>query len=610
MSNPISQPSRPLYFIDVPEVRKFQAVFKYNFFVKDESINDSAPLTNYVRSRTFDQFTDSDVVLKGRIPRYVKLSWAPSQLYGLPRNSQNLRRENQQGQSSNSTLIASNYKKIIFEDQISSLNFCAITLNDGAIDKKIYAFVSGAYDLHMLGEKNVSGNAKFQQIANIKDLFDASDVDFAVDAFSQPDLSYGILKKKDLRQVGSQNDTRPENIKNNLYESLKKLGVNFSLNTKIGSSIVEKSIRDPFCLYTEDLFFLKDKLREMGEISARTRGTELNELDYRPKIEFIEIFPISTISGDENYQELVGYVVDKYEVLRDGTIKEHHPIIVENSQIGNIIDVNVKYGTNYVYSIRTIAAIKMPMSNQETGEISLVKFLVSSKSSENLYVETKEMKAPPPPSDINFSWDYANQNLLIRWGSPVNSQRDIKKFQVFKRSNIEHPFELIREYDFDDSIVKYPSNENTHPKLIKKSTSPVTSFTDEEFTKESKCIYALCSIDAHGLTSNYSPQYQISFDKIKNQITKKIISHSGAPKPYPNLYLPGNGMVDVAHAHGPHSKKATLFFTPQCYEIIDSNNRMQRTVETNLTGGSYKFNFINVDNQKNEILDVKIEDIT
>lgn len=608
MTNPISQPSRPLHFIDVPEVRKFQAIFKYNFFMKDESINDSTPLINYVRSRTFDQFTDSDVILQGRIPRYVKLSWTPSQLYGLPGSSQNLRRENQQGRNNNSSLITSNYKKIVFEDQISSLNFCAITLNDGAIDKKIYAFVSGAYDLHTLGEKNFSGDAKFQKIANIKDLFDSSDVDFISDAISQADLSYGILKKKDLHQVGSQNDIRPENIKNSLYESLKRLDVNFSLNTKIGASIVEKSIRDPFCPYTEDLFFLKDKLKEMGEIANRTRGTELNELDYKPKIEFIEIFPISTIYGEENYQELVGYVVDKYEVLKDGTIKEYQPIIVENSQIGDIIDVNIKYGTKYVYSVRTIAAIKMPMSNQETGELSLVKFLVSSKSSENLYVETKEMKAPPHPADINFSWDYANQNLLIRWGLPVDSQRDVKRFQVFRRSKIEHPFELIKEYDFDDSVVLYSSNENSHPKFTTKLVAPITSFVDEEFTKESNYIYALCSIDAHGLTSNYSAQFQISFDKIKNKISKKIISHSGAPKPYPNLYLPGNGMVDVAHVHGPHSKKATIFFTPQCYEVIDSVGNAQRALETNLTGGSYKFNFINVDNQKNEILSIEIED--
>ena len=38
---PISYPSKVVTILDVPEVHKFRARFKYNFFVTDEKTNDS-----------------------------------------------------------------------------------------------------------------------------------------------------------------------------------------------------------------------------------------------------------------------------------------------------------------------------------------------------------------------------------------------------------------------------------------------------------------------------------------------------------------------------------------------------------------------------------------
>ena len=73
---------------------------------------------------------------------------------------------------------------------------------------------------------------------------------------------------------------------------------------------------------------------------------------------------------------------------------------------------------------------------------------------------------------------------------------------------------------------------------------PMRSFRDFEFDKNKKFIYALACVDAHGLTSNYSVQMEISFNRRENKLVRKLISRSGAPKPYPNAYLNRDLFID------------------------------------------------------------------
>jgi hypothetical protein len=113
----------------------------------------------------------------------------------------------------------------------------------------------------------------------------------------------------------------------------------------------------------------------------------------------------------------------------------------------------------------------------------------------------------------------------------------VKKFQVFRRASIDEPFQLLKMYDFDDSEIKAEENETVFQGLVEVQSNPSTLYIDPDFKKDSKFIYAVVSIDAHGLTSNYSDQFEVTFDRFKNRVIKKRISASGAPKPYPNMYL-------------------------------------------------------------------------
>jgi hypothetical protein len=209
------------------------------------------------------------------------------------------------------------------------------------------------------------------------------------------------------------------------------------------------------------------------------------------------------------------------------------------------------------------------------------------------------------------------QELAVTWQFPVNLQRDIKKFQVYRRSSISEPFRLLRVFDFDDSIIKTEDPDLIPAQLITTSTLPCTLYKDASFTKDSKFIYAIVAVDAHGLSSNYSMQIEVTYDKYRNRIINKIISRSGAARPYPNIYLNVDTFVDTMKMSG--YKKLNVYFDPDYAKV------QQTTVSTDGSStrspvdfdhivfsnesddNNYKLMIVNTDMQKSQTLTLKIK---
>ena len=103
-------------------------------------------------------------------------------------------------------------------------------------------------------------------------------------------------------------------------------------------------------------------------------------------------------------------------------------------------------------------------------------------------------------------------------------------------------------------------------------------------------------------------EFYVKYDNTTNKLTKKLVSHSGAPKQYPNMYVSGLGTRSSVTVSGEYTKNMQLFFTPQFYNAYDANKNNAFELNTNQNGGAYKFNFVNLDNQKNRVVTVKIED--
>ena len=81
----ISLPSRVIYSVDIPEITDFAAEFRYNFFAKDESVDEGASMKGHVvdhRPVVADQVLLHELLALGRKIRPLDLVDRP--LYPVP----------------------------------------------------------------------------------------------------------------------------------------------------------------------------------------------------------------------------------------------------------------------------------------------------------------------------------------------------------------------------------------------------------------------------------------------------------------------------------------------------------------------------------------------
>jgi hypothetical protein len=644
----ISLPSREIYSIDVPEVLRFNAAFQYNFFTPDESVSDTGGISSKLLRRSALEQDAAFIQRIGTIaPRFVVIDWKVPVIVDSTNKVSDRQQRNNVFSSNvqNGSLIADNLNKVITENEFSLNNFIGVNFHDSEIDDKIHNQVSGSYELNALSspsDPNVSHYKAAQRLSSLTPKHIKPH--FLYKALSNPSTAYNTRFF----------DSDGQRIFSDYFRKLKDVVINVQINGKFFHDIATRSIRDPNSQFAADLHSMQKFTKNLRDNSIQRASfrAQISESDFRTVVPYFDVtYGVAASNQDTQLPEIIGYIIDKVEITESGEPKVHHPIIIDNPNVASTIDYQVKYGTTYIYSIRSVAYFNVLAIDDDTNEPAIIRTLISSKPSNKIYVETIETKAPPAPSDVNFTWNYERINpataqydvtsgqpmletgkpgcLMIHWTFPPNSQRDIKKFQIFRRRNINHPFELIKVYDFDDSARRFPDRENPDPRLVERLTSPCTFYFDDDFFTgnhnfhdsssgkdpeherhpySSTYIYAVAAIDAHGYTSNYSAQFEVWFDPFKNKLQKKLISHSGAPKPYPNLYLEADAFVDTIRVAGPHTKKARLIFNPEYYYVTDDQSRMTQILSTKQTGGNYKLQFINLDNQKSAVTTIAIDD--
>jgi hypothetical protein len=632
----VSLPTKEIYSLDVPEVTKFTAEFKYNFFVPDEAVSDTAGVPSKFLERPTDQI-DSNFIQQSvtRVPRIVFFKFKTSIISNVGNvvTDVSQRENNTSSGVQYGSLISDNLNKIVSEENFSSENFISVNYNDGQIDDKMYSLVSGSYLVHTLNDKNNSDVSEYKASQKLSSLTSKSiKPNFLSRAMTNNTKNSGIRFHKN-------NGNR---IFDEYYRRLKLVTTNTQINARFLRAITNRTANDPSSTFSSDVVQINNEANKL-----KIPSSHISDDDYKTFVPYVDVKTSKfSTQADQRGAEIVGYIVDKFEMLKNGTLKTHKPIVIENPKVCVSADLSIKYDATYIYAIRAIAVFNVPAIDHNTGAVATLKILVSSKPSNKVYVNTVEMIAPPPPCDVNFTWDYDRINpltaqidqatgqpipntgyagsLLIHWSFPPNSQRDIKKFQVFRRKSIDEPFELIKTYDFDDSVSRFSDNEFPDSSVVEYLRTPCTFLYDDDFLVgeqlninpyaassnpgSSTYIYSIVSIDAHGLTSNYSAQFEIWFDQFKNRLIKKLVSHSGAPKAYPNLYLENDLFIDTIKMSGQHSKKMKLYFNPEFYHYTDNQGRMSSAFKTNQTGGSYKLQFINLDNQKSQLINISIED--
>jgi len=621
----ISQPSKPIYSIDVPEVRGLTATFRYNFFTPDESVNETGGVPAVFLTRPAAE-VDSGFVQYSttRAPRYVVFQWAKPSLADVGNELSELAARNRSFSTTgeqHGSLIQDNLAKVVTEDDFASSGFASVNFHDGQIDDKIHELVSGSIAVQTLSEPVDANNSPHRMAqsfaATLPDHIKPHWIHKAMVSKAggasyhvPPGASAGRGPRLGMLAVGSR--ARYQDL---FFERLKRVATNTQINTKLMHDLVNRSIRDPASTNANDLVNMHQHSKKVKQATDHRQQLVVSEGDYRSYAPYFWVKRFGSSPHVQKYgAEIVGFIIDKYEVAPDGTLQAHPPIVVDSPHVGMTVDYQVKFNAKYVYSARTVALLTMPAIEEVSGQVATVKVLVSSKPSHKLYVHTLKLDAPPPPGDVDFTWNYETNKLLVTWAFPVTSERDVKQFQVFRRADIRHAFQLQKQYDFDDSAVRFPYNELPDPRLVEHLTSPATFWYDDEFdwdvntSSKTGLIYAVAAIDAHGQTSGYSAQYRVWFDRFKNRLQKELVSHLGAPKPYPNLYVEGTLFEDSIRAAG--NKRMRLYFNPDFYYYTDDHDRLHRVVETAQVGGGYKLQFINLDNMKSADLDITIDDRT
>lgn len=625
----ISQPSRPIYAVDVPEVRELHATYRYNFFTPDESVNETGGLPATILARKSGEVDEAFVQYSvTRAPRFVELRWSPPRLADVGGAvddrvvaADSFRTTGEQGGS----LILDNVGNVVSEDDFASNAYASVHFHDGEIDDKIHELVSGTFVAHTLEapyDPNVSPYKAAQMF--VSTLPEHIKPNLILKAMTLPKqsagASYFLSPGASSGKAGAKGMAPPQlstKYVNDFFESMKRVKTNAQINVKFMHDLVNRAIKDPTSTTANDMVNLHLFSRQARQAVDKRRQLGISEADYKTYVPYFWVKRYGSGPHAQKYgAEIVGFIIDKFEVMPDRTLRAHPPIVVDNPNVGLTVDYRVKFNARYCYAIRCVGLLTMPAVEDASGEVATIKALVSSKPSNKVYVSTLKLSPPPPPSDVGFTWNYRTNRLLVTWAFPVTPERDVKQFQVFKRASVDAPFELQKQYNFDDSVVPFQYNERPDPRLVERLSSPACFWTDDDFdwdvntSKETGRIYAVCSIDAHGQTSGYSAQYRVWFDRHKNRLQKELVSHTGAPKSYPNMYLPGSLFENTIRVGGPHSRRMRLIFNPEFYYHTDDKGRTIRSIQTLQSGGGYRLQFMNVDSLKSAELNVLIDDMT
>jgi hypothetical protein len=609
-------PSMPIYTVDVPEVKDFKAEFIYNFFVTDETINDSGVLseeTKDLMNITGVIFTKSQNGTLNesdlrKIPRFIKLSFTKPSGDGIRYGT-----INDVGISGINDFLSN----IVNEDNFSGDHYTSINTDNENIKEQTVGIFKQDYST-VVQQLQTNFDDKNPQILN------------SVIAAS----SFSVQKKgADFTQ----------GLVNSNFENLKKVKFVGQINNNVIYDLflyASGSYEPNHEIYANNLEFAKSKIKTNPKFT-------ISDKDFKPTITVyqdgsegsLKTASINGSEGSSNKASLIGYLIEKVELFSDGKIKVHNPILLNKGTTNSYVDLKVRYGAIYSYKVKSLFKITYPAIDDDLKPTT-VDSIISSKA-EKTYVEATESLSPPAPIELKFVWDYDRFNpttskvdpvsglpfpgtgtrgsLMAYWSFPINPQLDIKKFQLFRRKTVNDPFELIKMVDFDDSAIQFPALEEfINPSLVQRSiierlnkpsiSVPIQSYYDDEFLKNSDYIYAVACIDAHGWTSNYSEQFRVTFDPYANKLVTKLVSIAGAPKQYPNMYLEEDLFLDTIKIS--NKKNLYVYLTPDCLTVKKTDQSKIDILNSSKNGSEYVINFINTDKGEGRKLEINIDDLT
>lgn len=588
-----SLPSLPVTSVDVPEITHFSSEFIYNFFTKDELINENITAVALPNTLAFSR----------EVPRYVKLTWNKVNISSVGKPKTEL----------TDISIEKNVSNIIDEELLSLKFFSNYQQQETSFVTQTQHYLDRLYTQINYNQRNASLNDAY------KALHESTPENLSQE-FINKYLNYAHCEATST--VAQPDDPATTAQMKNIVIPI--------ANKVFGTALHEKIINDSLTYISIDLV---NTLVSKFEIqnSVKNYANRLNGSQYDLSLEN----PINTKVQDINTHNIfvfqaTGYIIERYR-LQDNSQVEKRVFFVESPDIIEYFDTEIRYNQRYVYNIKVITAVQTLGFDPVEKVNNVATYLISSKLIRT-FIECIDKKPAEPPTDFFIRWDYGLKKAVLTWNFPNDTRRHIKYFQVFRRKNIgairpaQLPFELVQMYDFNDlqqAEGTYFSREGTDfiflngedsidngivsniNSVSNLSSMTPTCFIDEEFNREDYYIYSVAAIDAHGITTNYSNQIGIKFNKQRNTIDRVDVSAPGAPKPYPNLYLNKDTFVDTIKNEG--YSQVTVIFNPEYFSIKAQTGEDLKLLNFG-PDNFYRLQLINTDLQADQFIDIKITD--
>ncbi len=608
--------SVPTFRVNVPEIKDANATFVYNFFTANEKeiINNAGEILDVSVSTNEEIFFQ---MKNDRKPRFVKLEFTPPKRYAAIKPLRN------------TNIVTKNLDKIIIEGGVTNEQFVSFEIVDSGKEKGLYDMLNAS--AFFTGASTEKGSP---QDAYNK-LLDAQE-DGAITGEEKKLIASALQGMQSKGYRVARTDISPEAAET-ADDLISRQNFTLQVNKLVMDQLINSAVRIPDSVF-QDEFSLAKNYADEASPSARQRGTAKSDSEntYTSKVKILNTKPLSSTFGKtknpksllKSYEKYpiikhAGYIIKKLEITEQGMYEDRGYLIADNPDGLYIIDENVRYGGVYAYEIRSIYYVKMIAEERNTDDaslddLSIVTALVASEG-KLASVRCTESIPPDPPSSIRISFDYKTRKPRINWQFPVNPQRDVKRFQIFKRHSVDRPFRLIAEYDFDNSTIRTQVTEIALEDRLFRFPFPKISFIDSEWEEGEKPIYTIACVDAHGFSSNYGTQMRFIYDKRKNKVINKLISLPNAPKPYPNLLLNRDSFDDAMKVSG--YERMRVYFDPEYYRVTQNITKKQKNkkapkerdlnfLRVDPNTDTYKIHMINLDLQKDKTLNIRIGDFS
>jgi len=567
--------STPIF--DVPEPEDLDGKFVYNYFLADErvSTNTSSSLEAFNRHNK-------------AYAREVHLSFTPLASIIPPEAELS---QIQMSDRQKEVMLGKNISKIIKETEFMNSAFLALQMQDSTVTERLMANVEA-----QLLQRKIDAQA----LSPTETLLKYSS------ATSENVDGQALLESIDLddgNEYISIDPTTGEPFAVSKAGAVNSLTFNVVMAQKFAGDIVSAAVMTPMGPAENMLRGVTEKIIEQ-QIKAREfiNSRVVRVANYQFAVRPIAFEKIDTDDVFLGGNTIMGYRIRK-SLVQNGTNKFINDFFVANTSATSFVDRDVLYGVKYEYAISVVYLVRFfAYKKRSVVEMDL---LVESRESPSITVTCVEAVPPLAPDGLDF-YLLQGGRLVLEWEMPYNPSEDIKRFQIFVRSSINEPFRLVKQLDFDNSVVQTSRSENIPDFANIVYDRPKMSYVDEKFSIENKYIYAICAVDAHDLGSGYSEQFQVSFDMFDGKLKIEFVARKDAPKPYPNFTLvtplTQDSIKDSSHS------SVSCYFDPEYLKVIDSTGEDMQHLASAVEKASYKLQLLHLNFQQSAVVDIIVTD--